>query len=118
MTEAAKNHTNPPLFEEIMQAVIRLGSHQYDVAPGAKIRVEKIEAPVGSEVRIRDIVYLQDGADVKVGSEAKGTVYGVVRAQGRAPKIVVFKKKRRKGFTRTQGHRQPYTTIEITKIES
>ncbi|HLG20213.1 MAG TPA: 50S ribosomal protein L21 [Bdellovibrionota bacterium] len=101
-----------------MQAVIRLGSHQYEVSSGDTLRVEKIDAPVGSEVRIKDLVMLSDGETVKVGPEAKGTVVGVVRSQGRAPKLIVFKKKRRKGYTRTQGHRQLYTTIEITKIEA
>ena len=101
-----------------MRAVIRLGSHQYEVSSGTKIRVEKIDAPVGSEVRIRDLVLLSDGDSVQVGPQAKGTVTGIVRSQGRAPKITMFKKKRRKGYTRTQGHRQPYTTLEITKIEA
>jgi large subunit ribosomal protein L21 len=61
---------------------------------------------------------LSDGESIKVGPEAKGTVVGIVKAQGRDKKIIVFKKKRRKGYARTQGHRQPYTTIEITKIEA
>ena len=101
-----------------MQAIIRLGSHQYEVAPGKTITVEKIDAPLGSEIRFKDILYLSDGKSIQAGSDVKGIVIGVVTDQKRAPKINVFKKKRRKGYRRSMGHRQSLTTIEIKSIEA
>ena len=99
-----------------MQAVIRIGSHQYNVAPGKTITVEKLSGPVGSEIRFRDVLLVGDEKDVQ--ANPKATVVGRITEQYRGPKILVFKKKRRKGYRRKQGHRQPYTQVEITGIES
>lgn len=100
-----------------MYAVIRIGKHQYNVTPGRTIRIEKLDAPVGSEVEFKDLVLLADGDQLAVGKTVKGTVYGIIKTQGRGDKIRVYKKKRRTGFSKTIGHRQPYTQVEITKIE-
>ena len=100
-----------------MRAVIRVGSHQFDVTPGQVITVEKINGVCGSEVHFNDVLMLDDGDRFDVGAKTRGKVIGTIRAQVRGPKMTVFKKKRRKGFSRTQGHRQPYTRIEITRIE-
>jgi large subunit ribosomal protein L21 len=99
-----------------MRAIIRVGSHQYDVEAGKTVQMEKLDGPIGSEVRFNNIVYASDGKDVKLGL-IKGAVFGTIRAQERGPKIAVLKKTRRKGFHKKIGHRQPFTKVKITKIE-
>lgn len=101
-----------------MYAVVRIGSHQYLVAPGKTITVEKLEGPVGSEVRMKDVLMVSDGSKLKVGSKAGGLVVGTIKAQEKGEKILSFKKIRRKGYHRSIGHRQNYTRIEITKVEA
>ena len=102
-----------------MYAVIRTGGKQYRVAAGDRLRVEKIPGDVGSEL-IFDEVLMLGGDEVAVG---KPTVDGAsvnakIIAQDRAKKIIVFKYKRRKGYRRKYGHRQPYTEVEITGVSS
>jgi large subunit ribosomal protein L21 len=87
------------------------------VEPGKTITVEKLDGRVGSEVRFNRILLLSDGKDSKAGPAVKGAVFGTIAAQERGPKIIVFKKVRRKGFHKKIGHRQPYTKIKITRIE-
>jgi large subunit ribosomal protein L21 len=99
-----------------MYAVVRIGSHQYLVTPGKTITVEKLEGPVGSEVRMKDVLMVADGENVAVNGG--GSVIGTIKAQEKGPKILSFKKTRRKGYHRTIGHRQKYTRIEIVKIEA
>lgn len=100
-----------------MYAVVKLGSHQYRVAPGQTIDVEKLDGPVGSDVRFKDVLFVSDGENVKLGTEAQKTsVVGTITAQNRGQKIHVFKKIRRKGFRKLIGHRQQYTQVEIKKI--
>ena len=98
-----------------MFAVIRTGGKQYKVQPGDVLRVEKLEAELGSEMDLKEIL-LVGGDKTFVGaptlSGAKVTV--VVTNQQLAPKVVIFKKKRRQGYRRMGGHRQPYTEVEIT----
>jgi large subunit ribosomal protein L21 len=101
-----------------MYAVVRIGSHQYLVTPGKSITVEKVEGPVGSEVRMKDVLMVSDGESVKLGLTGKGLVVGTIKAQEKGTKLLSFKKTRRKGYHRTIGHRQKYTRIEIVKIEA
>jgi large subunit ribosomal protein L21 len=101
-----------------MHAVVRLGSHQYLVTPGKAISIEKIEGVVGSEVRFKDVVFVSDGEKVQAGKDVKATVVGTIKAQLKGAKIVSFKRIRRKGFQKTIGHRQPYTTVAISRIEA
>jgi len=101
-----------------MRAIIQVGSHQYEVAPGRTISMEKLDGPKGSEVRFNRILFYTNGKDIKTGSPARGAVYGKIVAQERAPKITVFKKTRRHGFHKKQGHRQALTKVPITRIEA
>ena len=101
-----------------MYAVVRIGSHQYLVSPGKTITVEKVEGPVGSEVHMKDVLMVSDGESVRLAPAANGKVVGTIKAQDKGPKILSFKKIRRKGYHRTIGHRQKYTKIEIVKIEA
>lgn len=102
-----------------MYAVIRTGGKQYKVQPGDVLKVEKIEQNLGSEFDLTDVLMV-GGEKVHVGQpvlkNAKVTV--VVTKQARAPKVIVFKKKRRQGYRRTQGHRQYFTELFIKAITS
>tara|TARA_B100000029_G_scaffold451213_1_gene475619 strand:- start:21957 stop:22283 length:327 start_codon:yes stop_codon:yes gene_type:complete len=100
-----------------MYAVIKSGDRQFRVNEGDTIEVEKISAAVGDEITI-DQVLLLGGGDTLVGTPtvAGATVTAKVTEQGRHPKIIVFKMKRRKNYRRKRGHRQSYTSLEITGI--
>jgi large subunit ribosomal protein L21 len=100
-------------------AVIRTGGKQYRVKQGDVLHVEKLDGDPGSEVEFTDVLLTALGGDVQVG---KPTVSGVrvtaqVVKQGRAKKILVFKKKKRKNYRRRQGHRQYLTTVRVTGID-
>lgn len=100
-----------------MYAVIKTGGKQYRVQEGDVLRVEKLEAEAGKKVTFDQVLMLGDGDAIKVGAEAaKVKVTAVVTDQGRGQKIVVFKKRRRKNYRLTQGHRQSYTAVRIEKI--
>jgi large subunit ribosomal protein L21 len=101
-----------------MYAVIRTGGKQFRAEPGASIRVPSLVAEAGDTVTFDDVLLLSDGDSVTVGEP---TVSGAeVRAEvvghGRDRKIIVFKRKRRKGYRRKQGHRQGYTEVRVSEI--
>lgn len=100
-----------------MYAVVRIGTHQYIAKPGETIKVQKIDAPVGSQVTFQDILMFSSDSEVKLTNVA-GKVTGKIIEQDRDKKIEVYKKKRRKGYEKTIGHRQYYTTVEIQGIEA
>ena len=101
-----------------MFAVVKTGGKQYKVTKGEVIRVEKLDAEVGSEIDLPEVMMVTDQDDVQVGNPVldTATVKAKVLEHGRAKKVVVFKKKRRKGYKKKRGHRQPFTTLEITDI--
>jgi len=103
-----------------MLAVIRTGGKQYLVSPGQKIKIEKIEKKEGSEISFPEVLLLQKGKKIEIGSPLiKGAkVIGKVLGHGKGKKIIVFKYKAKKRYKVKKGHRQPYTEIEITKILS
>jgi large subunit ribosomal protein L21 len=94
-------------------AIVRTGGKQFRVEKGAKVRVPSLKSEVGKSVEL-DILATADkvGAPIIDGAKVMATVLD----HGREPKIVVFKKKRRKHYKRTKGHRQGYTTIKIDSI--
>jgi len=98
-------------------AIIRTGGKQYRVEKGAKVRVPAIKDEVGASVEL-DVLAAMDGDNAKVGAPLVdgAKVKATVVDHGREPKIVVFKKKRRKQYKRTKGHRQGYTTLKIDSI--
>lgn len=101
-----------------MYAVIKTGGKQYTVKPGDVVRIEKLEADLGAELELKDIL-LVGGDKTFVGPDMqKAVVTVVVTNQQRAPKVIVFKKKRRQGYRRMAGHRQPFTEIFIKSITS
>ena len=102
-----------------MYAVIATGGKQYKVSEGDTVRVEKLEGDVGSKVEISEVLMV-GGDDLKIGTPnvEKAKVTGLIVEQGKAKKILVFKKKRRKGYKKMQGHRQQYTALKIEKIKA
>ena len=102
-----------------MYAVIRTGGKQTRVAPGERVRVEKLEGEVGDSVELSEVLLVGEDGEPRIGTplleDAK--VVGTITAQGRGPKITVFKMKRRTGYRRKRGHRQAYTEIRVEKIE-
>lgn len=101
-----------------MYAVIRQGGHQYRVAPGDVIQVEKIEVTDGEELSIEDVLLLQSEAGVEIGEPrvAGAVVKATVLRQGKGKKIRGYKFKRRKGYERRYGHRQPFVELKISAI--
>ena len=102
-----------------MYAVIKTGGKQYKVAQGDKLRIEKLPGNVGDTITF-DQILLVGGDAIKVGLPlvAGAKVEAKVIAQDRAKKIIVFKFRRRKNYRRKNGHRQPYTALEITGIKA
>lgn len=100
-----------------MYAILVTGGKQYRVAQGEKLRVEKLDAEAGSEVKFEDVLLVGNGEDVKLGDALKGaSVTAKVVGHGRADKVRIIKFRRRKHHRKQQGHRQHYTEIEITGI--
>jgi large subunit ribosomal protein L21 len=101
-------------------AVVRTGGKQYRVAEGDIVRVERLAGNVGETVTLADVLLIGGNDDVKIGlptlSNAK--VSGEIISHDKAKKVLVFKKKRRKSYSRQRGHRQHQTTLKITAIES
>lgn len=103
-----------------MYAVIKTGGKQYRVVPGQTVRVEKIDGGLGDVITIKNVLLVSDGEQVKVGQPllAEAEVKAEIVEQHRAKKVIVFKKKRRKGYRRTKGHRQYYTALKVQEIKA
>lgn len=101
-----------------MFAIIQTGGKQYRVSPGDILRVELLPGERGDEVLLEQVLLVADGDAIQVGQPlvAGARVVSEILRQGKAKKILVFKKKRRKKFRRRQGHRQLYTALEIKDI--
>jgi large subunit ribosomal protein L21 len=103
-----------------MYAVIKTGGKQYRVASGEKLKVEKLVAEVGSEVTLGDVLAVGEGEGLRVGTPvvAGASVTATVLAHGLGDKVRIFKMRRRKHYKKSQGHRQPFTEIQITAINA
>lgn len=100
-----------------MYAVIETGGKQYKVAEGDTITIEKINAEAGEKVVFDKVLIMGEGADIQIGKPyVDSSVYGEVIENGKGEKVVVFKYKSKKDYRKKQGHRQPYTMVEITGI--
>lgn len=98
-----------------MYAIIETGSKQYRVAPGDRLKVEKLEGEKGKQVTFKA---LWSSVTDEGGGAQGGAVMVEIQRQLRAPKILVFKKKRKKGYKKLQGHRQDLTEIEVKEINA
>jgi large subunit ribosomal protein L21 len=98
-------------------AIIRSGGKQFTVEKGATLRVPSLAGEVGESVEL-EVLATGEGSETKIGAPLleSAKVMATVVDHGRAAKIVVFKKKRRKHYKRTKGHRQGYTTLKIDSI--
>jgi len=103
-----------------MYAVVRSGGKQWRVSPGAAVRLERLPGEVGDAVALDQVLLVGGEGETRVGTPllAGAVVRGTIVAQGRGPKLTIFKAKRRKGYRRKQGHRQGYTEIRIDAIEA
>ena len=101
-----------------MYAIIKTGGKQYCVEEGKVITIEKLDVEAGAEVAV-DEVLLVSGDSVKIGQPtvAGAKVIGKVLEQGKGAKIRIFKYKAKSNYRRRQGHRQPFTKVQIEKIE-
>ena len=101
-----------------MYAIVRTGGKQYQVTSGDQVRVEKLEGSVGDSIDLNDVLMVVDGEEVKVGQPVldSAKVTATIAEQGRGKKVIIFKKKRRKGYRLKKGHRQSYTALKIEDI--
>ncbi len=102
-----------------MYAIIETGGKQQKVIPGEQLRIEKLEAKVGDTVRFDKVMLVNRDGVVALGKPYVdgASVTAKVMEQGRGKKILVFKKKRRKQYRRTRGHRQSFTAVKVEAIE-
>ena len=102
-----------------MYAVIVTGGKQYKVSEGDVVSVEKLGAEADAEVTFDNVLAVSNDKGIKIGKDcAKATVTAKVLKNGKAKKITVFTYKPKKNEKRKMGHRQPYTKVEITKINA
>lgn len=101
-----------------MYAVITTGGKQYKVSPGDVVRVESLDAKKGDTVELKDVYMVADGDKVSIGKPTltSAKVTAEVVEEGRGEKLLVFKHRKRKGFRKTNGHRQNYTAIKVKEI--
>ena len=102
-----------------MYAVIETGGKQYRVSEGDVITVEKLNVEDGANVELDKVLILGEGSDIKVGTPYidGAKIMGRVVENGKAKKVVIFKYKSKKDYRKKQGHRQPYTMIEILSLD-
>ncbi len=101
-----------------MYAVIKTGGKQYRVQLGDTISVEKLNEEVGSTITFNEVLVMGEGADLKVGTPfiEGASVGGKVVDAGKGEKVIIYKHKAKKDYRKKQGHRQPFTAVEITSI--
>ncbi len=103
-----------------MYAVIKTGGKQYRVSEGDCISIEKLETESGATVTFNEVLLVSKDGDIRIGKPfvADAKVIGEVLDQGKGPKITIFKHKRRKGFRKKTGHRQPLSSLKIKEISA
>ena len=101
-----------------MYAVIKTGGKQFKVTEGDTLKVEKLSTEVGKALNLNSVLTLVDGGKVTIGTPiVKGaSVDATVISHGKGDKVKIFKMNRRKGYRKSQGHRQSFTEIKIDKI--
>ena len=103
-----------------MYAIAEISGDQVVLETGKKIAVPKLDVEEGQEYIVDAVLYLREGDNVKIGEpHVKGAkIKTTVVEHKRLPKVIVFKKKRRKGYKVKKGHRQPYTLLEVTGLKA
>ncbi len=103
-----------------MYAIIQSRGRQVRVSPGAIVEVDGLLGDSGTEMTLDQVLLIEkDSGEVLAGAPfvANARIIGVVEGESRGPKLRVFKKKRRKGFRKTRGHRSVFTRVRITDIQ-
>jgi len=102
-----------------MYAIVNIAGKQYKVAEGDKLQVARLSSEIGDKVNFDNVLLTDDGKDIKIGKPAvKGAVVSAeILEHGRLKKILVYKKKRRKGYQRKNGHRQDFSSIMVNSIK-
>ena len=103
-----------------MYAVIKTGGKQYKVSEGDVVKVEKLTGEVGSSVELDAVIAVGEGESIKIGTPTVegALVVAEIVEQGKGKKVIIFKKKKRKGYTKKQGHRQLFTGLKIQSIKA
>jgi large subunit ribosomal protein L21 len=103
-----------------MYAVIKTGGKQYRVAAGETIKVERLAAEIGQDVKLDQVVAVGSGAELVLGAPlvAGASVVASVVSHGRHPKVRIFKMHKRKHYRKSQGHRQSFTEIRISAVNA
>ena len=103
-----------------MYAVIATGGKQYKVNEGMSLKVEKLDAEAGTELKLAEVLLVSDKGEPKIGTPYVdgASVTVKVKRQAKDRKVLVYKKKRRKGYTKKQGHRQERTCLLIESIDA
>tara|TARA_B100001989_G_C24245255_1_gene319351 strand:- start:105 stop:479 length:375 start_codon:yes stop_codon:yes gene_type:complete len=103
-----------------MYAIINISGKQYKATSGARLRVPKQDGETGTSLTFDKVLLISDGKNTEIGDPVlKGaSVTGTIIEHGRNKKILVYKKKRRKGYQRKNGHRQWFTKIEFGTIKA
>jgi len=103
-----------------MYAVIKTGGKQHRVVAGDKLKVERLAAEPGAEVVLDKVLAVGEGESLKIGKPlvSGASVKATVVAHGLGDKVRIFKLRRRKHYKKSQGHRQPYTELQITGISA
>lgn len=100
-----------------MFAVVEISGFQYEVEPNAVVKTQLLSKAPGEVVEFDKVLFLDKDGEVHVGNPyVNAKVVASVVAHGKEPKVIVFKKKRRKNYRRLKGHRQHYTLLEIKEI--
>ena len=103
-----------------MYAVIKTGGKQYRVVAGDKLKVERLAAEAGAEIVLDRVLAVGEGETLKIGKPlvSGASVKATVVGHGLGDKVHIFKMRRRKHYRKSQGHRQPYTELQITGISA
>jgi large subunit ribosomal protein L21 len=104
----------------VSYAIIATGGKQHKVSVGDRLRVELLDAVVGDAVTFDQVLAVKNGDELVVGKPSLpgASVVAKVVEQGKAKKVLIFKKKKRKQYRRTQGHRQPFTAVVVEQINA
>ena len=121
--DAVPAHDSEPVIKERsadMHAIIETGGKQYKVAEGDVVYIEKLPQEAGDAVKFDQVLAVIDGDKATFGAPtvAGASVEAKVVKNGKGKKIRIFKYNPKKGYRKRQGHRQPYTKVEITKINA
>ncbi len=103
-----------------MYAIVETGGKQQKAVPGETLKIERLEAKVGETVKLDRVMLVSREGQVSLGRPYidGASVTATVTAQDRGPKVLIFKKKKRKGYRRTKGHRQSYTSVRVDAIQA